>query len=136
MMKTSLLLLLIPDDVTFPLLPFRAEAAHTLPVQEGSLLCQCPHHAVSGCDLGQWVRTVDFYGSGTGAIHTETCQGDRQEAPKTHNQDFTPHLYSVVCLFFFFLGYFAIFFCNKYFVFLRSTKIVKLCLKWLSWAYV
>ena len=81
-MERSLLFLRIPDDVTFPLLPFRTEAAHALPIQEGPLLCQRPHHAVSGCDLGQWVWTVDLHGSGTGAIHTETCQGDRQEAPQ------------------------------------------------------
>lgn len=87
---------LIPDDVTFPLLPFRTEAAHALPVQKGSLFRQRPHHAVSGCDLGQRVRTVDLYGSGTGAIHTETCQGDGKEAPRDTQSAF--HTSSLFCL--------------------------------------
>lgn len=87
-MERSLLFLRLPDDVTRPLLPFRTEAAHALPVQEGPLLRQRPHHAILGCDLGQWVWTVDLYGSGTGAIHTETCQGDRREAPQDTQSGF------------------------------------------------
>lgn len=120
----------VPDDVTFPLLPFGAEAAYALPVQEGSLLCQRPHHAVSGCDLGQWVWTVDLYSSGTRTIHTETCRGDRQEAPKTHSQDFAPHLYCAVCCCCCFFFWYSIFLCSKHSVFLRSSqqKIVRSCL--------
>lgn len=86
----------IPDNVTFPLLPLGAEAAHALPVQERSLLRQRPHHAVSGCDLGQWVRTVDLYGPGAGAIHAETCQGEAHEAPEDAPSGFDGSL-SVCC---------------------------------------
>lgn len=93
---------LVPDDVTCPLFPLRAEAAHALPVEEGSLLRQHPHNIVSGCDLGQRVGTIDLHSSGTGTIHTETCQGDRQEAPKDTESGFHTSFYFAVCLFSFF----------------------------------
>ena len=70
----------IPDDVALPELPLGAEAAHPLPVQEGSLLRQRPHHAVAGSDLGQRERTVDLHGSGAGTIHAETCRGPQGSA--------------------------------------------------------
>ena len=122
----------IPDDVAFPELPFRTEAAHTLPVQEDPLLRQRPHHAVPGCDLGQWVRTVNLYGSGTGAIHAETCRGEGQEAPKDTQSGL--HTSFSFCLLTFLFWYFAISFHNEYFLLLRSTqhKIVRLCLNIIS----
>jgi hypothetical protein len=90
----------IPDNVTLPLLPLRTEAAHTLPVQEGPLLCQCPHHTVPGCDLGQWVWTVHLHGSGAGPIHTETCS-ERGRAPQTQLKLVTL-FWSVVFFFWYF----------------------------------
>lgn len=93
----------IPDNVTLPLLPLRTEAAHTLPVQEGPLLCQGPHHTVPGCDLRQWVWTVHLHGSGAGPIHTETCS-ERGRAPQTQLKIVTLYF----DLWFSFFGTFAI----------------------------
>lgn len=73
----------IPDNVALPELPLGAEAAHSLPVQEGSLLRKRPHHTVAGSDLGQRERTVDLHGSSTGAIHAETCRGGRKDPRDT-----------------------------------------------------
>ena len=81
----------VPDYVTLPLLPLGAEAAHPLPVQEGSLLRKRPHHTVAGSDLGQRERTVDLHGSGAGAIHAETCRGG-WKAPRDTPSGFHPIL--------------------------------------------
>lgn len=42
---------LLPDNITLPLLSLRTEAAHSLPIEQGPLLAQGPHHIISGCDL-------------------------------------------------------------------------------------
>lgn len=88
----------IPDYVTLPLLPLGAEAAHPLPVQEGSLLRQRPHHTVSGSDLGQRERTVHLHRSGAGAIHAETCRGG-WKAPRDTPSGFHPILILLLAYF-------------------------------------